>query len=128
MKKKFMNIKLLIAGLYFLLLIAGISYLVINYNISDFFSYEFIRSNKDTILLYKRENFIILALLFFIFCIVWTLSLGFAGPLLIFAGFVFGQWWGIFIVLTATTIGATLLYMLAGLFFRNIIMVTPILF
>ena len=39
----------------------------------------------------------------------------------IFAGFVFGKWWGILIVLTATTIGATILYILAGYFFRDII-------
>ena len=42
-------------------------------------------------------------------------------PLLIFSGFVFGKWWGIVIVLISTTIGATILYFLAGLFFRNII-------
>ena len=42
-------------------------------------------------------------------------------PLLIFSGFVFGKWWGILIVLTSTTIGASLLYFLAGLFFRDII-------
>ena len=40
-------------------------------------------------------------------------------PLLIFAGFVFGKWWGILLVLVATTIGATLLYLLVGLFFRK---------
>ena len=47
--------------------------------------------------------------------------LGFAMPLLIFAGFVFGKWWGTIIVLSATTIGAALLYMLVGFFFRETI-------
>ena len=42
-------------------------------------------------------------------------------PLLLFSGFVFGKWWGILIVLTATTIGATFLYMLVGFFFRDAI-------
>ena len=42
-------------------------------------------------------------------------------PLLIFSGFVFGKWWGIIIVLTATTIGATLLYLLVGFFFKETI-------
>ena len=42
-------------------------------------------------------------------------------PLLIFSGFVFGKWWGILIVLTSTSIGATILYFLVGLFFRDII-------
>ena len=35
----------------------------------------------------------------------------------------FGKWWGISIVLTATTIGATLLYILVGYFFRESIKV-----
>ena len=42
-------------------------------------------------------------------------------PLLVFSGFVFGKWWGILLVLTSTTIGASLLYLLTGLFFRDII-------
>ena len=115
------NIKWVIGSIYVLLLIAGIAFLLTNYNISDFFSYEFIRQNKNMILEYKRENFLILTSLFFIFSIVWVLLLGFAMPLLIFSGFVFGKWWGILIVLTSTTIGAVLLYFLAGLFFSDII-------
>ena len=115
------NIKWVIGSIYVLLLIAGITFLLTNYNISDFFSYEFIKQNKNTILEYRRENFLTLTSLFFIFSIVWVLLLGFAMPLLIFSGFVFGKWWGILIVLTSTTIGAVLLYFLAGLFFRDII-------
>ena len=121
MKLKLLNVKWIIGFIYLLLLIAGITFLLKNYNISDFFSYEFIRLNKNTILEYRRENFIALTSLFFIFSIVWVLLLGFAMPLLIFSGFVFGKWWGILIVLTSTTIGATILYFLAGMFFRDII-------
>ena len=121
MDLKLLNIKWVIGSIYLLLLIAGITFLLSKYNISDFFSYEFIRLNKNVILEYRRENFLILTILFFIFSIVWVLMLGFAMPLLIFSGFVFGKWWGILIVLTSTSIGATLLYFLAGLFFRDII-------
>ena len=121
MNLKLLNVKWVIGSIYLLLLIAGIIFLLTNYNISDFFSYEFIRQNKNIILEYRRENFLILTSLFFIFSIVWVLLLGFAMPLLIFSGFVFGKWWGILIVLTSTTIGAILLYFLAGLFFRDII-------
>jgi len=84
-------------------------------------SYEFIKSNKDIILKYKNENFLFLGFVFFIFCIIWVLLLGFAMPLLIFSGFVFGKYWGILIVLTSTTIGASLLYMFVGFFFRETI-------
>ena len=121
MKLKLLDVKWVIGSIYLLLLITGIIFILTNYNISDFFSYEFIRLNKNTILEYRRENFLALTSLFFIFSIVWVLLLGFAMPLLIFSGFVFGKWLGILIVLTSTTIGATILYFLVGLFFRDII-------
>ena len=50
------KVKWIIASIYLLLLIAGITLLLRNYNISDFFSYEFIRLNRDLILDYKNEN------------------------------------------------------------------------
>ncbi len=95
MNLKLLNIKWVIGFIYLLLLIAGGTFLLTNYNISDFFSYEFIRLNKNTILEYRYENFLVLTGLFFVFSIAWVLMLGFAMPLLIFSGFVFGKWWGI---------------------------------
>ena len=121
MNSKLSIIKWLIALIYLSLIIIGVMFLIKNYNISDFFSYDFIRINKNTILDYKNENFLILTVIFFIFSILYTLLLGFAMPLLVFSGFVFGKWWGILLVLTSTTIGASLLYLLTGLFFRDII-------
>ena len=82
-------------------------------------SYEFIKSNRDAILKYKSENIVFLFISFFVFCIIWVLLLGFAMPLLLFSGFVFGKWWGILIELTSTTIGATILYILVSFFFRQ---------
>jgi len=116
-----LNIKLILGVVYLVVISIGLYFLFSVVDIKDLMSYEFIRSNKETILLYKNNNFLFLTLLFFLFCVVWVLLLGFAMPLLIFSGFVFGKWWGITIVLISTTIGATLLYILAGFFFREII-------
>ena len=121
MKLKLLNVKWVIGFIYILLLIIGITFLLTNYNVSDFFSYEFIRLNKNVIIEYKNNNFLALSVIFFIFSIVWVLLLGFAMPLLIFSGFVFGKWWGILIILTSISIGAALLYMLAGFFLRDVI-------
>ena len=52
---------------------------------------------------------------------VWVLFLGFVIPILLLSGFVFGKWWGILIGVTSTTVGATLLYILAIYFFQNFI-------
>ena len=121
-----MNFKLsklkIIAGIIYLIIITiGLFFLFSVVDIRDLMSYDFIKLNKDVILQYKQNNFLLLTILFFLFSIIWVLLLGFAMPLLLFAGFVFGKWWGIIIVLTATTIGATLLYILANLFFKEII-------
>ena len=116
-----LNLKLILGITYLVIISIGLYLLFSVVDIKDLTSYEFIRSNKDVILKYKTENFLFLTVIFFIFCIIWTLLLGFAMPLLIFSGFVFGKWWGILIVLVATTIGATLLYLLVGFFFREMI-------
>ena len=115
------NLKLILGITYLVIISFGLYFLFSVVDIKDLMSYEFIRLNKNIILKYKNENFLFLAIIFFIFSIVWVLLLGFAMPLLIFSGFVFGKWWGILIVLTSTTIGATLLYMLVGFFFREAI-------
>ena len=116
-----LNIKVIIGLVYLSIILIGLYFLFSVMDIRDLTNYEFIRSNKDIILKYKEENFIFLTITFFIFCIIWVLLLGFAVPLLIFSGFVFGKWWGILIVLTSTTLGATLLYILVGFFFKNTI-------
>ncbi len=121
MNLKSLNLKLIIAIVYLTIIAIGIFFLLSNIDIRDLMSYDFIRSHKDIILEYKRNNFLVLTVIFFVFSIIWVLLLGFAVPLLVFSGFVFGKWWGIFIVLISTTIGATLLYLLVGLFFREII-------
>ena len=121
MKLNSLNLKLIVGAVYISIISTGLYFLFSVIDIKDLMSYEFIRVNKDIILKYKNENFLLLTSIFFIFSIVWVLLLGFAMPLLIFSGFVFGKWWGIVIVLTGTTIGAALLYILVGFFFRETI-------
>ena len=116
-----LNLKLFLGLTYLAIISIGLYFLFSAVDIKDLMSYEFIKLNKDIILKYKTENFLFLTTIFFIFSIIWVLLLGFAMPLLIFSGFVFGKWWGILIVLTSTTIGATLLYMLVSFFFKETI-------
>ena len=121
MKLSTLNLKLILGITYLCIISIGLYFLFSAVDIKDLMSYEFIRLNKGIILKYKNENFLFLTLVFFIFSTLWVLFLGFAMPLLIFAGFVFGKWWGILIIITSTTIGAVLLYLLVGFFFKDII-------
>jgi len=121
MNLKFSNIKFVLGFTYLAIISIGIYFLLSVVDIKDLASYEFIKANKDIILKYKNENFLFLTIIFFLFSVLWVLLLGFAMPLLIFSVFVFGKWWGILIVLTSTTLGSMLLYMLVGFFFKEAI-------
>ena len=88
------NPKLIFGAIYVIIISIFLYFLFSFVNLSDLTSYEFIRENRDIILKYKNENFLYLAVIFFIFSIIWVLLLGFAMPLLLFSGFVFGKWWG----------------------------------
>ena len=46
---------------------------------------------------------------------------GFGLPAALLAGFIFGKWLGIFILIIGMTIGATILYMLGNYFFKEVI-------
>ena len=115
------NLKITIGAIYLTVLFVGLFFLFSFIELKDLTSYEYIRLNRDIILEYKNNNLILLTVSFFIFSVIWVLLLGFAGPILLFAGFVFGKWWGIIIALMATTIGASFLYLLANLFFKELI-------
>ena len=121
MNQNSLHLKLILGIIYLVIISIGLYFLFSTINIEDLRSYEFIRENKDIILKYKSENFLFLSIIFFVFSIIWVLFLGFVTPLAIFSGFVFGKWWGVLIILTSISIGAALLYMLAGFFLRDVI-------
>ena len=121
MNFKSLNVKWVIGSIYLLLLIAGIIFLLTNYNISDFFSYEFIRQNKNIILEYKDNNIFFLTIIFFIITILLNLLLC---PMLLptlIIGFIFGKWLGTLILIFGNTLGGLLLYQLAKTFFSDLI-------
>ena len=116
-----LNLKVIIGIAYLTIILIGLYFLFSVVDLKDLTNYDFIRENREIIIKYKNENFLLLSIFFFIFAIIWILCLGFALPLLLLAGFIFGKWWGILIILLSTTIGATLFYALAGFFFRDFI-------
>ena len=69
----------------------------------------------------KNSNLIMLSVLFVIFCVVWTLAGGFGSPIVLFGGFVFGNWLGTTLLIIGMTVGATLLYLIANYFFKDLI-------
>ena len=115
------NIKIYL-GLAYLLIVILFLWLIFNkYSINELASYDFIKNNRDYLISLKKSNFFLISLIFFIFSILWVLLLGFGSPIFLVGGFIFGKWLGTILVVFSLSIGATLLYILADYFFKDLI-------
>ena len=119
--EKAKKIKLFV-GLFYLTLVALFLYFFFSkFSLQEITTYEFIKNNRDYFNELKQSNFYFLAVLFFLFTIIWVLAGGFGSPLGIFAGFIFGKWIGIIILIFGMSIGATGLYLFANFFLKDLI-------
>ena len=119
--EKAKKIKLFI-GLFYLTAICLFLYFFFSkFSFQEITSYEFIKNNRDYFFELKKSNLILSASLFVLFCIIWTLAGGFGSPIILFAGFVFGNWFGTLLLITGMTIGATGLYIFANYFLKDLI-------
>jgi uncharacterized membrane protein YdjX (TVP38/TMEM64 family) len=119
--EKTKKIKIFI-GLFYLILVCLFLYFFFSkFSLQEIISYEFIKNNRDYFFEFKRSSPILLAVLFILFCIVWTLAGGFGSPIILFAGFVFGNWLGTLLLIIGMTIGATSLYIFANYFLKDFI-------
>ena len=115
------KIKLYI-GLFYFILVSLFLYLFFSkFTLQEITSYDFIKNNRDYFFELKQSNLILLAILFFLFIIIWVLAGGFGSPVAIFAGFIFGKWIGVLIVVLGLSIGASILYLFANYFLKDYI-------
>jgi len=109
-------------GLFYLMVVSLFLYFFLSkFTIEELTSYEFIKNNRDYFFDLKESNLFLLLLIFLVSVIVWVLMAGFGSPVALLAGFIFGKWLGTFILAIGLSIGATLLYMIANYFFKEII-------
>ena len=121
MMEKAKKIKIII-GLSYLILVSIFLFLFFSkFTLQEITSYEFIKNNRDYFFDLKQSNILLLAGLFILFCIIWTLAGGFGSPIVLFGGFMFGNWLGTFLLITGMTIGATMLYVFANYFLKDLI-------
>ena len=114
-----MNIKSLLTSIYLIVLVCVLYLLFSNVNFEDLFTYDFILRHKNIILDFRNNNYILFTAIFFLSSILWIFLLGFGTPIAILGGFIFGYWWGTLILLIAFSIGATSLYYVADVFFKD---------
>ena len=109
-------------GLFYLVAVCSFLYFFFSkYSFEEITSYDFIKNNRNYFFELKQSNLILLSIFFVFFCIIWTLAGGFGSPIIIFAGFVFGNWLGTFLLITGMSLGATALYVFANYFLKDFI-------
>ena len=119
--QKTKNIKIII-GLFYLILLFIFLYLFFSkFTLEEITTYKFIQANREYLANIKQTNTILLSFAFLIFTIIWVLMLGFASPIVLAAGFIFGKWLGVLLAVGSLSIGATILYIFAGYFFKDLI-------
>jgi len=109
-------------GFFYLLVVSSFLYFFLSkFTLEELTSYEFIKNNRDYFFGLKQENLFLVSLIFLLSSIIWVLMAGFGIPVSLLAGFIFGKWFGTFILVIGLTIGATILYALGNYFFKDII-------
>ena len=115
------NLEVFLGIIYFLIIFVFLWFFFSKFSIQDFTSYELIKTNRDSLNELKNANLFVSSLLFFIGTIIWVLLLGFGSPVFLIAGFVFGKWLGTFLTVFGLSIGATLLYLFANFFLKDLV-------
>ena len=115
------NIKIWIGILYLILLSVFLYFLFSNFSIQEITTYNFVKSNSDYLVSLKEANLALVSIVFIILGIAWVFLQGFGSPLVLASGFLFGSYIGTIVVVIALSFGATLIYILANFFFKNLI-------
>ena len=118
---KFKKVKLFIGVLYIIFVLAFLYLIFSKFTLDEISSYDFIRDNRDYLFQLKQSNLLLISILFVLFTVIWVFAAGFVSPLGIFAGFIFGKWFGLFFLVLGMSIGATALYLMANYFFKELI-------
>jgi uncharacterized membrane protein YdjX (TVP38/TMEM64 family) len=115
------KIKLFI-GLFYTSAVSLFLYFIFTkFSFQEITSYEFIKNNRDYFYDLRQTNLFLLGVSFILFSILWVFAAGFGSPLALFAGFIFGKWFGLLFTVIGLSIGATLLYIFANYFLKEII-------
>jgi uncharacterized membrane protein YdjX (TVP38/TMEM64 family) len=115
------KIKLFI-GLFYISAVGLFLYFIFTkFSFQEITSYEFIKNNRDYFYDLSQTNLFLLGVSFILFSILWVFAAGFGSPLALFAGFIFGKWFGLLFTVIGLSIGATLLYIFANYFLKEMI-------
>ena len=120
--QKIKKIKIII-GIIYLVLLFIFSYLIFSkFTLEEITTYNFIKSNSEYLVNFRKTNFFLLSIAFIAFGILWISVLqGFGSILILASGFLFGAYLGTAIVVITLSLGSSLTYIIANYFFKDLI-------
>ena len=119
--EKAKKIKISLALIYGVVISLLLGAFFSKFSLNDLTSYEFIKSNRDYLTAIKESNYFLASIIFLIFTIIWVFLLGFGTPIFLLGGFIFGKWVGTLLVVFGLSTGATILYIFANYFLKDLI-------
>ena len=110
-------------GLFYLIVLSvSLYFLFSKVGLYQILDYNFIRSSASNLLEYKETNIFLAFIIFVLFGILWLSALQlFASPILLASGFVFGTYTGTLVGVITLSVGASLTYVVANFFFKDLI-------
>ena len=115
------KLKIILGSLYLIIIVVVLWPFFSYFSISELTNYDLIKNNRNYLIEIKNSNILLSGILFFILTVIWTLLLGFASPILLLAGFIFGKWLGSLLAAFALSTGATLLYIFCNFYLKDFI-------
>ena len=119
--EKSKKIKLFVGLLYIFAVSLFLFLIFSKFSFQEITSYEFIKNNRNYFYELRQTNLLFLGLLFILFATLWVFAAGFGAPIALLAGFIFGKWLGLLFTVIGITFGATLLYIFANYFLKEMI-------
>jgi len=119
--EKSKKIKLFIGLFYIIAVCTFLFFFFSKFTFEEITSYEFIKNNRNYFFDLRKSNFFLLSILFLLFTIIWVFAAGFGSPIALLAGFIFGKWFGLLIIIFGMSIGASALYIFANYFLKEMI-------
>ena len=115
------NFKLILGVIYTICLVILLIVLFRYFDFNNLSDYAFIQETSRDLIEYKNKNLLFFVISFFIFSVLWVFFLGFASPVALVAGFIFGKWYGTIISIFAFSLGSCLLYLFVKAYFYRFI-------
>tara|TARA_B100000900_G_scaffold309908_1_gene268654 strand:- start:251 stop:973 length:723 start_codon:yes stop_codon:yes gene_type:complete len=120
--EKTKKIKIFLGLSYLIIVCLFLYFLFSNFSLEEITSYEFLRDNRLYFIELKKNNLLLVSLIFLILTIFWVFPfLGFGSPVALIGGFIFGKWIGTLVVIFGLSIGATCLYIFSNYFLKELI-------